>query len=187
MTAGDRFGAPLALDQCPACGGIWFDRYELFRIGEEGARRLEGIDEESFRQPAGTAENPLCPVCRVKLRVFRDANVPANIQLFFCSRCEGFWVNHGMLAEYASFRASRGRKRPDPRMAEDYERMLRSASDAELMEGIAAFAHEIGGPRDFLTGLPLDGTPEQAARIDRAQDFFYAAMGVAVRLLFWWL
>ncbi|GBE57490.1 hypothetical protein BMS3Abin01_00410 [bacterium BMS3Abin01] len=186
MTTG-RYGAELVLDQCPGCGGVWFDRYELFRVDEARARQIGDVDEDRFRHPAGTAEQPQCPVCHVGLEVFRDANIPGNIQLLSCPECNGFWANHGEAAAYAGYRAGRGHRSPDPASAAAYEQMLRNSSDRSLMKGMESFGHQLGGPRDFLTGLPLDGTPAESARIDQAQDFFFATLGVAARLLFWWL
>ncbi len=181
-----RYGAELVLDQCGNCGGIWFDQYELFRVDEAQARQVEGVNEQTFRTPGGTAKNPQCPVCHVPLEFFHDVNIPDNVQLLSCPRCNGFWANHGQLTGYAEFRASRGHKRPDPELAEAYERMLRSESRKDYYKGIEDFGRSVGGQRDFLTGLPLDGTPSQLARIDEAQDIFYTMLGVAARLLFWW-
>ena len=182
-----RHGAELLLDQCGGCGGVWFDKYELFRIGEAEARQVEGIDKEKLRYPTGTGASLLCPVCGVTLVSFQDANIPENIQLLSCPKCSGFWVNHGQLSSYADFRVSRGHKEPDPELAAEYEKMLRAESKKDYWRGMEGFGHQLGGQRDFLTGLPLDGSPAQLASIDQAQDYFYTMLGVAARLLFWWL
>lgn len=186
MTAG-RYGARLVLDQCGSCGGVWFDQYELFGVDEARARQVEGVDEQQFRFPSGTSSDPQCPVCAVRLQEFHDTNIPENIQLFSCSRCSGFWVNHGELHRYADFRAARGHKQPDPKLAEDYERMLKAGSKKDFYRGIEDFGRSVGGQRDFLTGLRLEGSPAELARIDRTQDAFYSMLGVAARLLLWWL
>lgn len=187
VVALDRQGAKIALDQCDNCGGVWFDRYELFRLDEKEAGKIDSVDEARFRQPAGQHPQPICPRCGIGLNQFRDANIPENIQLLSCDQCGGFWVNHGALAAYADYRVNRGHNELDPQLAEAYEKMLRSESGQGLLRGLDEFGHSIGGPRDFLTGLPLDGTPAEVARIDKAQDFFFTALGVAARLLFWWL
>jgi Zn-finger nucleic acid-binding protein len=187
VAAHDRQGALLALDQCDHCGGVWFDRYELFKLGEAEAEKIDVIDETRFRQPSGEHPDPLCPRCGISLERFRDANIPDNIQMLNCGQCGGFWVNHGEIAAYAEYRIERGRRQVDPKLAAAYEQMLKAESGNNLLKGMGEFGHFIGGPRDFLTGLPLDGTPAQTARIDQAQDFFFAALGVAARLLFWWL
>ncbi len=183
----DQQGMPLALDQCRSCGGVWFDRYELFRLDEGEAGKLDSVDQTSFQLPRGEHPEPLCPRCRIALTPFHDPNIPGNIQLLSCGRCGGFWANHGESQAYACYRSQRGHKKQDPKLAEEYEKMLRDSSDHSLMEGLASFGGEMGASRDFLTGLPLDGTPAETARIDQAQDFFFTALGVAARLLFWWL
>lgn len=181
-----RYGAELVLDQCGSCGGIWFDQYELFRVDEAQARKVDIVDEATFRYPQGKTEDPQCPVCSIGLQEFHDANIPGNIQLFSCPKCNGFWVNHGELQRYTEFRAARGHKRPDPKLAEAYEKMLKSESKQDLYQGINDFGQSVGGHRDFLTGLRLDGSPAELARIDDAQDKFFTMLGVAARLLLWW-
>lgn len=182
-----RHGAELVLDQCGCCGGIWFDQYELFRIGEAEASRIEAVDETKLRCPMGSNDSPMCPVCEIKLEPFHDANIPDNIQLLFCPGCNGFWANHGQLSGYADFRVSRGHKAPDPQLAEQYEQMLKATSKQDYHKSIEEFGSQFGGQRDFLTGLRLQGSPSELERIDQAQDIFYTLLGVAARLLFWWL
>lgn len=108
-TAQNRQGAPIMLDQCDGCGGLWFDKFELFKIDEKDAALLAQIDEQALRQPRGTSDRPLCPRCGAGLDKFTDPNIPANIQMLICSACEGFWLNHGALADYSVFRQARYR------------------------------------------------------------------------------
>ncbi|MHB8159209.1 MAG: zf-TFIIB domain-containing protein [Thermoleophilia bacterium] len=114
VQAHSRQGAAVMLDQCDHCGGVWFDRFELFQVDEADAHSLDKVDKASLRFPRGSNEKPLCPHCREPLRVFSDPNIPANIQLLICDACEGFWVNHGDVAGHAEFR-ERGHKRLDGR------------------------------------------------------------------------
>lgn len=50
--------------------------------------------------------------------------------------------------------------------------------------GIARLGHELGGHRDMLTGIPLDGTPEQLQQIDMAHDAAFGIIRTIMRLLF---
>jgi len=193
VLAHSRSGVPIRLDQCDHCGGLWFDRFELFQVDEAEAGTLDRVDKPGLRFPAGGSEKPLCPRCRLPLRVFTDSNIPNNIQLLMCDKCEGFWVNHGVLAGYARFREA-GHKRPDSELAaqyealaEQYEKQLKNTSNKEYWQALERWGNEMGGQRDFLTGMRLDGSPAELERIDRAQDFFYTALGAAARLLFGWL
>ena len=194
VNAHDRQGVAVALDQCDVCGGVWFDRFELFRVDKAEAGGLDKLDKNRLRYPLGAHEKPLCPRCGRPLQAFHDANIPGNIQLLFCGGCEGFWVNHGALAGYAHYREA-GHKRPDPARAADYEKlagqyekMLKTQSDKGYWQGIADFGKALGDPRDPITGLSLESaSPSELERIDRAQDVFFTVLGTAARLLFSWL
>jgi Zn-finger nucleic acid-binding protein len=187
VKAESRHGSAIVLDQCGCCGGIWFDKWELFQVDESRVKAVMSLDLDSLRCPAGKPETePECPRCHVRLRVFTDPHIPANIQMLICDECEGFWLNHGELAGYADFRLERNVVR-DQRLAENYEKMLKSHSKREYWEGMEQFGKQVGGQRDVITGLPLDGTPSELARIDAAQDVFYTVLGTVARLLFGWL
>lgn len=187
VQARSRLGAPVMLDQCEHCGGIWFDKFELFQVDEAEVRGLDQIDREMLRYPQGSTEEvPLCPRCGATLQAFRDANIPENIQMLMCGSCEGFWINHGDVSGYAAFREA-GHKRPDPALAAQYEAMLQTQSDKQYWQGIGNFGNAVGGHRDMLTGLALNGSPAELERIDRAQDAFFTMISIAARLLFSWL
>lgn len=178
-----RLGSPILLDQCDHCGGIWFDKFELFQLDEKEAAGLDSIDKRSLRYPLGATEQPLCPRCRSPLRIFHDQNIPGNVQMLMCGQCEGFWLNHGALAGYADFRQAR-HPAPDPKLAEQYGKMLGASSDADYWRGVENFGKELGARRDLLTGLRLDGSPAELDRIDRAQDAALILIGTIMRLLF---
>lgn len=188
VQAASRQGAAILLDQCGCCGGIWFDKWELFQVAEGRIRELSQIDLEYLRCPAGQRPaETLCPRCGKVLRSYSDPHIPANIQMLICDGCEGFWLNHGEAAGYADFRQGLQQGRASERLADEYERMLRSNSDKQYWQGLEQFGNELGGQRDTLTGLPLDGSAAQLARIDEAQDIFYTVLGTVARLLFGWL
>jgi Zn-finger nucleic acid-binding protein len=183
VTLHTHLGTPILLDQCDGCGGVWFDKLELFQVDVTEAEKIDTLDKKALRSPGGSKESPVCPRCAAPLKAFHDANIPSNIQLLFCWQCEGFWANHGDLAGYTRFRRQ-GHKRPDPKLAEEYEKMLASQSSKKYWQGLESVGVEIGGHRDFATGLPLDGSPEQLARIDSVQDITYTFLGIVYRLLF---
>ncbi|MHB9111023.1 MAG: TFIIB-type zinc ribbon-containing protein [Thermoleophilia bacterium] len=186
VQASSRLGAPVVLDQCGHCGGVWFDKFELFQVDEVEARGLDQVDRDILRFPQGSSEKPLCPRCGMVLKAFSDSNIPANIQMLMCGSCEGFWINHGDISGYASYREA-GHKRPDLKLAAQYEAMLQTQSDKQYWQGIEKFGNTVGGSRDMLTGLSLSGSPAELERIDRAQDVFFTMLGIAARLLFSWL
>jgi len=186
VQASSRFGSPVMLDQCETCGGVWFDKFELFQVDETEARNLDKVDREKLRYPQGSSEKPACPRCGAVLEAFSDPNIPANIQMLMCGSCEGFWINHGDISGYADYREA-GHSRSDPKLAADYEAMLQSHSNKEYLQGMQNFGNALGGSRDMLTGLSLNGSPAELERIDRTQDAFFTMLGIAARLLFSWL
>jgi Zn-finger nucleic acid-binding protein len=187
VQAESRQGSVIMLDQCKCCGGIWFDKWELFQVAETKVRELTDIDLDHLRCPEGKIDGePQCPRCRVELRSFHDPHIPPNIQMLICDECEGFWLNHGEAAGYADYRQALQQQRGE-RLAKQYEKMLQSHSNKDYWQGLEQFGSQLGGHRDMLTGLPLNGTSAQLANIDAAQDLFYAIMGTVARLLFRWL
>jgi len=183
VSSHSRQGQPIVLDQCDHCGGIWFDRFELFQVDERDAAQLDAVDKQTLRYPLGESDQPLCPKCGKNLREFRDPNIPGNVQMLICSGCEGLWLNHGALAGYADFRLQH-HAAPDPALAEQYEKMLAATSTAEKWNALANLGHELGGSRDMLTLLPLDGTPAELEKIDMAHAAAFAIIRTVGRLLF---
>jgi Zn-finger nucleic acid-binding protein len=104
--ASATYGRVLLLDQCPACGGVWFDRWELYFLGPGEAKRLESIDPAAIATP-----NPLkkglgmCPLCAVGLSDFNDPALPPDACIKRCPQCSGLWLNRGELARYEEHRA----------------------------------------------------------------------------------
>lgn len=91
-------GYLVLLDQCPQCGGIWCDRWELYPITAAAAERIDNIDQTALRQPMVSAADELeCPRCRARMRRFRDPTLPAEACIERCPNCEGMWLNRGEL------------------------------------------------------------------------------------------
>ncbi len=90
----------LKVDACPACGGIWFDAFELQRADEQ---------EESAGEPllqlncdpgvlVDLKRKRECPRCEgVKLhRHYFSAR--RQVQVDECPNCGGYWLDAGELA-----------------------------------------------------------------------------------------
>jgi len=107
VTADAVTGYRLLLDQCPSCGGLWLDRWELFPLSAEAVQRLDPADTAALQAPAPAAPVPLkCPRCRAPMRHFHDPTLPADARIERCPACEGMWFNRGEL------RRARSRARP---------------------------------------------------------------------------
>ncbi|HBO84058.1 MAG: hypothetical protein A2073_01735 [Deltaproteobacteria bacterium GWC2_42_11] len=102
-----NYGRYLLLDQCQDCGGIWFDRWELYHLKDEEAHRLDPVDKEKLLMPAPhSVEAGICPVCRVKMESFKDPNLPEDARIERCPQCNGLWLNRGELMKYVNHRMS---------------------------------------------------------------------------------
>jgi Zn-finger nucleic acid-binding protein len=107
-------GQLIVLDQCPRCGGIWCDRWELFPIAPEEGPRLDSLDEDLLRSVAPMNRGTLyCPRCRDRLQPFKEPLLPSEIQLQRCRRCDGIWLNRGTFGRFKQWQ-QRTRKEKMP-------------------------------------------------------------------------
>jgi len=101
VTAEAVTGYLITLDQCPHCGGIWCDRWELYPVTAAAAARLDGVDQDALRQPIEAPDHVLeCPRCRARMFRFHDAALPANARIERCPNCDGMWFNRGELRRF---------------------------------------------------------------------------------------
>jgi len=99
------YGRVLLLDQCSLCGGVWFDRWELYFALAASVKSLHTVDMGAFLGAvpvrSGSGE---CPRCSVELEPFRDPGLPPDATIKRCKRCSGLWLNRGDLLKYASYK-----------------------------------------------------------------------------------
>ena len=101
VTARANPGALIQLDQCPKCGGIWCDKWELFPIDPDEAERLDDVDEALLASQVKLPRRSLfCPRCTARLQVCKDPAMPEDLLLERCLRCDGIWLNRGELKRY---------------------------------------------------------------------------------------
>jgi Zn-finger nucleic acid-binding protein len=92
-----RVGYLIVLDQCPRCGGIWCDRWELYPLSAAAAG-LDRLDADALVKPvAAAAAQLVCPRCRARMRRFRDPALPQDARIERCPNCDGMWLNRGEL------------------------------------------------------------------------------------------
>ena len=97
-------GTLIVLDQCGRCGGIWCDKWELFPVAPDEAKRIDPVDEALLQSPVALEAKPLyCPRCTAELQLFHDPLLPPEIQLQRCRRCDGIWLNRGQFSRYKNF------------------------------------------------------------------------------------
>jgi Zn-finger nucleic acid-binding protein len=124
VTAPASLGYSILLDQCPQCGGVWCDRWEIYPVTVAAADRIDGVDQDALRQPT-PVENPQldCPRCRARLRKFHDPSLPPEACIERCPNCDGMWLNRGELRRFKHRKGSG----PLPAAAPD-----NSITDAQL-------------------------------------------------------
>jgi Zn-finger nucleic acid-binding protein len=99
VAARSRNGYLIMLDQCPRCGGVWCDRWELYPLAAEEAARIDGLDADRLQAPAAPPAGPgRCPRCTCALRRFHDPMLPPDARIERCPVCDGMWLNRGELA-----------------------------------------------------------------------------------------
>jgi Zn-finger nucleic acid-binding protein len=110
VTAHANPGQLIILDQCPKCGGIWCDKWELFPIRTDEAARLEIADEKLLRepQPIDDQKTIYCPRCTANLLAAKDPALPPDLQLRRCLKCDGIWLNRG---QFTRFKAQQQKRR----------------------------------------------------------------------------
>jgi Zn-finger nucleic acid-binding protein len=97
-------GYLIVLDQCPRCGGIWSDRWEVFPLSSTAVERLDGVDTAALHAlQAPTIAPPVvleCPRCRAPLHEFKDPTLPPDARIERCPNCDGMWFNRGELRRF---------------------------------------------------------------------------------------
>ena len=101
VTARATVGYAIVLDQCPRCGGIWCDRWELYPLTAAAADRLDPVDQEALHQPTPVRTEQLaCPRCRARMHRLRDPWLPQDACIERCPNCDGMWLNRGELRRF---------------------------------------------------------------------------------------
>jgi len=108
LTTHSHYDAHIDIDQCPICGGLWFDDLELYTIKQGLANVIEEIDRKKLRTVVPSASKLLCPRDGTPLVSFKDQNFPLSIQVESCSKCRGLWFNR---SEFKEWQAAREKKK----------------------------------------------------------------------------
>lgn len=82
--------ANVRIDQCPQCGGLWFDRDELEKVLDVAAKEL---NVPSAASPTRRA----CPRCSSPLYRFNYPQTYCHIDM--CRHCGGIWLDRGEFKE----------------------------------------------------------------------------------------
>jgi uncharacterized protein len=83
------------VDQCPQCGGIWFDAHELERV--LGQARVDPLLGRAPPEPSHDERRGRCPRCRGEGYLVQIRSRAAPIHVDTCAICGGKWLDGGEL------------------------------------------------------------------------------------------
>lgn len=87
------------VDECPNCGGVWFENRELRHAEDEVDRDLGWLDLEIWKHAdrfaLGTS-TLACPDTQTPLVQLRYGDTPVTID--YCPSCHGVWLDKGEFA-----------------------------------------------------------------------------------------
>lgn len=103
VRASAHYGRVIIVDQCGACGGVWFDRWELYSLSVDALRVLRDVDPKALFAPNPAASGSgQCPCCHTQLILYRDPVLPKDAQIKRCDGCYGLWLNRDGMARYST-------------------------------------------------------------------------------------
>lgn len=98
-----HYGQSITLDQCPNCGGIWFDKNEYHQIKKTEIEKISQLNTNKLMcVKSQNNRDWLCPKDQTPLVVFKDSNFPKAIDVRRCAACSGFWFSCESVAAYSS-------------------------------------------------------------------------------------
>ncbi len=110
-TLGELQVGALVVDACQACGGIWFDAFELQRVDAEEEAAGEPLlqlkrDPKVVVDPSRKRECPRCSGVKLHRHFF---SARRSVQVDQCPGCGGYWLDAGELAAIRAERSADAR------------------------------------------------------------------------------
>jgi Zn-finger nucleic acid-binding protein len=158
-----HYGQPIFIEQCDACGGIWFDESELYRVKQGEAEKIEALDTDIlWAQAAIQNETHICPKDRTKLIRFNDEYFPKGIVVERCRRCDGFWLNRGEFTKYQKAREKllqpKEKTAEDTKLEEHIKQILEANRAGNSNDSLKRLGQFLSTPIDKDTLLPAATT-----------------------------
>jgi Zn-finger nucleic acid-binding protein len=94
----------VAVDRCPSCNGIWFDRQELSELLAEDARRVAALTRGSPNEEAEGMKGQCPRDASQLLRVY--SSIDRSVVLDACADCHGIWLDGGEFKKLFAARQS---------------------------------------------------------------------------------
>jgi uncharacterized protein len=181
-----HYGQSVILDQCPSCGGIWFDKSELYMAKQGQADKIELIDVNNLRIPSAIENcELLCPKDRTKLILFKDPYFPKAIIIARCPVCEGFWLNRGEFAKYQQFRQNklgiREITEKEIKLEQEIEQILENHKSRGSVDTLGRLGTFLSTPLDQTSWRPQESAHLSDKEIN-AFNIILNALAVILRL-----
>jgi len=187
-----KHGVKIKVDQCFSCGGIWFDNLELPPIPKKEIEKIEKIDIDKLQEKSFIGNgNSLCPKCSTKLETFKDYNFPEELEVEYCKKCDGLWMNRGEATDFKIWQEEKKAKnkkvstKEDEKFQESIKNLLAShkSDNFGAIGGIGKALSMHINPR---TLRPLDSGGNYAGRktteADRTMSVIMSVLQVLLRL-----
>lgn len=126
----------IEVDQCENCGGIWFDKYELFSLHPNEVPKFYIPKEYKFH----CKELFLCPNDNSSLKVLKDPLIPKDILIYYCDHCLGMWLPFESLKKYKDYQKAKLEKNKVKK--EDLPKELEEKINILLKKGEENFERE---------------------------------------------
>jgi Zn-finger nucleic acid-binding protein len=88
----------VSLDYCASCGGIWADQGKANFVKTKDLTPLLALLPQKGIHPP--PQNTFCPKDRNILEAYRGNNVPLDINLYHCPKCNGMWFPEHAFREF---------------------------------------------------------------------------------------
>ena len=188
VKAESYYGQTVILDQCPKCGGIWFDNLELYMPNPGEADKIELLNVPNLLFPSAIQNRSLfCPRDHTRLFRFHDPFLPKDLVLARCQACNGVWLNRGEFIKYQQYRQTRrALNKPNEIVIEDNQneqdllKILQEHKSQDFIEALGKLGRFLSIPTDSVTWRPLE--PEKLSEKEKsALDMILTAMSLILR------
>jgi Zn-finger nucleic acid-binding protein len=161
VKAESHYGQSFFVDQCLECGGIWFDKSELYLAKQGQAEKIELLDTENLRTPCDIKNTDLlCPQDHLKLIIFSDPYFPKDLVIARCPQCDGLWLNRGEFKKYQSFRQEKRRQKEkssaDIQFEQDIARILDKTETGSTLVELGRLGSFLSTPLNNSTWQPME-------------------------------
>ena len=178
-----HYSGNIIIDQCPSCGGIWFDADEFYQVRQGEAEKIDKLDDQKFKTLSLIRKTPFaCPKDGSELIIFKDLNFPKNIIVESCPKCGGFWFNYG---EFSALQVERQKKSLPKNLDPDLENQLQSIMDAYGQVGTYDTLGQLGTflstPMDRMSFRAIGQNKQSNRKVNLVIDLVSALFRVLLR------